>query len=76
MVAKERVKFLLGATAPIYPPGEYMDLDPDPGLTVAVVIDEIYCLRNHIAHGDKLPDYYYEAAAERVNDFETCGVRV
>ena len=22
-------------------------------------MDELYCLRNHIAHGDKLPDYYY-----------------
>lgn len=62
MVAKERVKFLLGATTPVYPPGEFMDLDPDPGLTVADVIDEIYCLRNHTAHGDKLPDLYYEAA--------------
>ena len=25
------------------------------------MVDEIYCLRNHIAHGDRLPDYYYQS---------------
>jgi len=62
MVAKERIKFFLGSSTLIYPHGELTDFEPDPGLTVASVIDEIYCLRNHIAHGDKLPDYYYQAA--------------
>ena len=61
LVAKERVKFLLGEDALIYPPGELITLDPSTLLTVAEAIDEIYCLRNHIAHGDKLPNYYYQA---------------
>jgi len=33
----------------------------NPNLTVADIVDEIYCLRNHIAHGDKIPEYYYQA---------------
>lgn len=58
LVAKERIKSLLGPTTPIYPSGELSKLDPNPNLTVAAVVDEIYCLRNNIAHGDKIPDYY------------------
>lgn len=60
LVAKERIKELLGANTSLYPPGELPRLNVDPGLTVAKVLDEIYCLRNHIAHGDKIPDYYYQ----------------
>lgn len=60
MVAKERIKSFLGPSTLIYPPGELTDFEPDPALTVADVIGEIYCLRNHIAHGDKLPNYYFE----------------
>jgi hypothetical protein len=61
LVAKERIKHLLGPTTPIYPQGELTNLDPNPNLTVADVIDEIYCLRNNIAHGDKIPDYYFHS---------------
>ncbi len=60
-VAKERIKEVLGPATSVYPPGELSSLSPDPNLTVAVVLDEIYCLRNHIAHGDKTPAYYYQA---------------
>ena len=60
LVAKERVKFLVGAGTPIYPPDELSEYETDPNLTVGDVIDEIYCLRNHIAHGDKAPDYYFQ----------------
>jgi hypothetical protein len=62
MVAKERVKFFLGPSTLIYPPGELTNFEPNPALTVEDVIGDIYCLRNHIAHGDKLPDHYYQAA--------------
>lgn len=62
MVAKERVKRFLGPNTLIYPPGELTDLEPNSALKVEDVIGDIYCLRNHIAHGDKLPDYYYQAA--------------
>ena len=59
-VAKERIKFVLGAQTSIYPPGDLLSFVPEPGLTVADVVDDIYCLRNNIAHGDKVPDYYLE----------------
>jgi hypothetical protein len=59
-VASERIKDLLGATTSIYPPRELISLQSDPGITVGDVIGDVYCLRNHIAHGDKVPDYYYQ----------------
>jgi hypothetical protein len=76
LVAKERVKHLLGATTLIYPAGELSQYEPDPHLTVENVIDEIYCLRNHIAHGDKVPDYYFQTTGRTglngpINKLET-----
>ena len=59
LVASERVKFLLGENSPIYPPGELTSLQKNPNLTVGAVIRELYCPRNHIAHGDKVPDCYF-----------------
>jgi hypothetical protein len=69
LVAKERIKWLLGATTPIYNQGELSILDHDPQLTVEGVVDEIYCLRNHIAHGDKVPDYYFVTPGRTREDF-------
>jgi hypothetical protein len=61
LVATERIKFFLGANTTIYPPGELTSAYPPSCLTVADVVNEIYCLRNHIAHGDRTPTYYSEA---------------
>jgi hypothetical protein len=61
-VAKQRIKFLLGAKTLIYPPDEYLSFLTPSLLTVEDIVDELYCLRNHIAHGDKLPLHYYEQA--------------
>jgi hypothetical protein len=60
-VASERIKSLIGGSTSIYPPGELLKSIPNPGYSVNDVIGEIYCLRNHIAHGDKVPDYYFAA---------------
>jgi hypothetical protein len=60
LVASERIMEHLGANTSIYPSGELTSLQADPGITVQDVIGDLYCLRNHIAHGDKVPDYYYE----------------
>jgi hypothetical protein len=68
LVAKERIKWLLGENTLIYPAGELSEFDNDPKLTVGGVIDEIYCLRNHIAHGDKVPDYYFTAEGRTRDD--------
>lgn len=62
LVASERIKHLLGPTTQIYGPGELTSLQTNPGISVQDVVDEIYCLRNHIAHGDKVPDYYFQQA--------------
>lgn len=59
LVAGERIKHLIGSSASVYPAGELTSGQPDPSLTVSDVIGDIYCLRNHIAHGDKLPNYYW-----------------
>lgn len=32
---------------------------PPSTLTIGEVIRDIYCLRNNIVHGDKIPDHYY-----------------
>jgi hypothetical protein len=60
LVASERIKFLLGANTSIYPPGELVWIYPNPNLTVGDVVGELYCLRNHIAHGDRVPAYYFQ----------------
>jgi hypothetical protein len=68
LVAKERIKDHLGASSLLYPHGELLSLEPIPTLQISDVIDEIYCLRNHIAHGDKVPDYYFqETGRENLN---------
>ena len=69
-VASERIKFLLGENASIYPAGELTSLQTNPNLTVGSVIREIYCLRNHIAHGDKVPDYYFQQVGREDFDGE------
>jgi hypothetical protein len=59
LVAGERIKHLIGSSASVYPAGELTSGQPNPSLTVSDVIGDTYCLRNHIAHGDKLPNYYW-----------------
>jgi hypothetical protein len=59
-VTKERIKKLLRSSCLVYPSHELSEYDVDPKLTVGKVLDQIYCLRNHIAHGDKVPNYYFK----------------
>ncbi len=65
LVAKERIKHLIGPRALIYAAGDLSTYEADPNHTVEDVIDEIYCLRNHIAHGDKVPDYYFRTTGRQ-----------
>ncbi len=60
LVAKERIKWFLGPRTLIYEPGDIqVDLDqPQPTTTIEDVIDDLYELRNSVAHGDKTPDRY------------------
>ena len=59
-VAAERIKFFLGPKTSIYPPGELSSVYTNPNLSVEDVLGELYCLRNHIAHGDRVPPYYFQ----------------
>jgi len=58
LVGSERIKSFLGPKSPIYPPGELSSVYINPNHTVEEVVGELYCLRNHIAHGDRIPPYY------------------
>jgi hypothetical protein len=57
-VATARIRWLLGDKTSIYGPGEISDLLTDPKITVGSVVDDMYKVRNYIAHGDRIPDRY------------------
>ncbi len=59
-VAKARIKWFLGANTNIYQNGDLSSLLTDPQINVADVLDDLYEMRNFIAHGDKLPDLYFQ----------------
>jgi hypothetical protein len=65
LVATERIKFFLGPESPIYPPGELLSVYINPDLAVEDVVKELYCLRNHIAHGDRIPEYYFQQSGRQ-----------
>ena len=75
-VAKARVKWFLGATTKIYAPGDVPSFMPqlEPEPTIADVIDDIYEVRNCIAHGDKVPDKFFAQTStgyENINRIAT-----
>lgn len=58
LVAKERIKWFLGENTTLYPKGELLSFDKDPNLTVGKIVDDLYSMRNFLAHGDKLGDQF------------------
>jgi hypothetical protein len=61
LVAEERIKWFLGAGTSIYDAGDIPDyIQPQPNITVGEVVEELYTLRNCIAHGDKVPNEFFE----------------
>jgi hypothetical protein len=62
-----RMKGFLGENTLIYPPGEHPEFEfiqPNP-MTVGEVVDDINCVRNRIAHGERVPDGYFAENAGR-----------
>jgi hypothetical protein len=55
-IAKARIKWFLGENTAIYGLGELSDLLTDPQITIGSVVDDLYAVRNYIAHGDRIPD--------------------
>jgi hypothetical protein len=60
-VAKARIKWFLGENTSIYAPGDvpsfYLSGAKQP--TIADVLDDLYEVRNCIAHGDRVPDKHF-----------------
>lgn len=58
-VAKARIKWFLGPKTPIYAPGDVKSYTPQDAPMVEDVLDDLYEVRNCIAHGDKVPDRFF-----------------
>jgi hypothetical protein len=59
-VATSRIKAFLGETRSIYDPGDISDLLSDPHITVGQVVGDLYDVRNYLAHGDRIPDVFFQ----------------
>ncbi|MGH9747637.1 MAG: hypothetical protein ACRD59_16195 [Candidatus Acidiferrales bacterium] len=59
LVATSRIRWLLGEQTSTYAPGDLSDLLEDPRIAVGQIVDDLYDLRNFLAHGDKVPDAYF-----------------
>jgi hypothetical protein len=59
-LAKRRIKWFLGESTSIYPLEDLADtMLPDPRISIGLIADDLYKLRNFIAHGDRIPDAYF-----------------
>lgn len=67
LVAKARIKYFLGDNTPIYSRDDLTDLLPDPRITVGSILDDLYNVRNYLAHGDRIPDQYFAGKREGFN---------
>ena len=60
LVAKERIKWFLGPDTCIYEPHDIPDCFSQSRVTISDIVDDVYKVRNKIAHGDRLPDEYFQ----------------
>jgi hypothetical protein len=67
-VSVQRVKFFIGAKTPIYDAGDLTEWEEHPKTTVEGVIDDIYKLRNLIAHGSRVPETWFRPDRRGLND--------
>ncbi len=59
LVATSRIKWFIGENTSIYGPGDISSLLQDPHITVGQVVEDLYGMRNYVAHGDRIPDPYF-----------------
>jgi hypothetical protein len=59
LVATSRIRWFLDADTSIYAPGDISRLLQDPHITVGAIVDDLYEMRNYLAHGDKIPDRFF-----------------
>jgi hypothetical protein len=62
LVATERIKWFLGPKALVYEPGDTQVGQPQLTTTIEDVTDDLYELRNSVAHGDKTPARFFATA--------------
>jgi len=62
-VATERIKWFIGAGTSIYAPGDLTEFEVDPNICVGDIVNAWYNVRNHLAHGDRIPDIYFHQSA-------------
>lgn len=67
-VAKARVNWFLGPNRKIYAPGDVPSFAPQPEPTIRDLLDDLYEVRNCLAHGDKVPDRFFKPFS---NGYET-----
>lgn len=60
-VAVARIKWFLGENTRIYDPHDWPRVIPDCPITVSDVLDDLYELRNFVAHGDRIPDSFFHS---------------
>lgn len=58
-VAKARIRWFLGGGTKIYAPGDVPSFAPQPQPTIDSVLDDLYEVRNCIAHGDRVSDRFF-----------------
>lgn len=54
-----RLKWFLGAETKMYEPPRRWDTAVGSDLTIGEVLDDVFELRNYIAHGDRIPDDFF-----------------
>lgn len=59
LVATSRIKWFLGAGTSIYAPGDISNLLQDPNIRIDQIVEDLYEMRNFMAHGDKIPDSFF-----------------
>jgi hypothetical protein len=60
LVAKERIKWFLGSKTPIYAPGDIPSIAEQSNLTIEDIMEDLYDLRNSVAHGEKTADKFFK----------------
>jgi len=60
LVATERIKWFLGENTSIFAPGDIPSFMPKSHYTVGEVVVDLCEVRNCIAHGDKIPDRFFQ----------------
>jgi hypothetical protein len=76
-VAEERIKWFLGAGTSIYDGGDIPGyIRPQPNITVGGVVEELYVIRNCIAHGDKVPNEFFQRMVRQGVNGELSGLQV